>query len=80
MNTLVSVLAPGQEFQERPGTPKVKVAAACPDKDGGHWYCVTHRRHLFSDFEKSGHVNSGDAHVLVWDCAGHGFEYPGPQS
>ena len=52
-----------------------QVQAPCESKNGGYWYCATHKETFLNQFEKDSHIHTG-THRLVWLCIAHGFEQP----
>lgn len=54
---------------------EIRVEAACDDKHGGRWFCVTHQERFDNQLQKDFHVTDG-THELVWICFDHGPEAP----
>lgn len=52
------------------------VGPACADKNGGYWFCATHRICFENQLQKDFHIGNPGKHDLVWLCAKHGFEQP----
>jgi len=79
MNEQVIALPEGATWRNAAGGTSDPVQAACDDRTGGYWYCVSHAEALLNNLAKSIHINEPGKHEMVWLCITHGFETPGPQ-